>query len=450
MNITTIPGVVIRLGLATGMALSAGGCAEAQTIGNHPATYDAHGILQPWTSWRDALEREVNWYLRCPLTNGYPNFAVMTFMRDDYQPRLDRPDFIPATQNGMGIISYLKYYGWTGSKNQQLITIARAMGDYLVNESLTPDEGKYPRFPRSTGIRLMFPQPPDCGSQADRPHEIQPDKGGIAGYALALLYKQTGDKRYLDQALHTARVLVTNMVEGTDQKSPWPFRVDYRSGEGRGDVGSNQSFTHRLFNELADLGYREFRTPREKLWAWIKNVQIPNAAQDGRLWVQFFEDYDVTTNRNAWAALNAVRYLCEEQSSLDPDWQRDARTLIDFVNRNFTSVWSGVLVCGEQDVDTKPWGGVVSTYGAVLALYSRATGSDEFKGLAWQVMNYALYSIDRDGCPSEAVWKGRRRGGWQEDAHTDKLHNYVDTMNAFPEWAGNGKPKRDGGGGSGN
>jgi len=313
--------------------------------------------------------------------------------------------------------------------------VARAMGDFLVKESLTPNEGKYSRFPRSTGSRLKFPLPPDCGSQADQPYEIQPDKGAIAAYALTLLYQQTQDETYLNQALHTARVLVTNMVDGTDQKSPWPFRVDYRTGVGRGDVASNQSFAHRLFNRLADLGYREFRGPREKLWQWIKTTQIPNAAQDGRLWVQFFEDYDVTTNRNSWAAMNTVRYLCEEQDALDPDWEKDARILIDFVTRNFTSVRSGVLICGEQDVDTKPWGGALSTYGAALAMYARATGSQEFKGIARLALNYGIYSVDFDGCPSEAVWKGRRRGGWQEDAHTDKLHNYVDAMTAFPEWA---------------
>ena len=72
------------------------------------------------------------------------------------------------------------------------------MGDYLVKENLTPDEGKYPRFPRSTGIRLKFPQPPDCGSQADQPYEIQPDKGGIAAYALVLLYEETQGRALLE------------------------------------------------------------------------------------------------------------------------------------------------------------------------------------------------------------------------------------------------------------
>ncbi len=45
----------------------------------------------------------------------------------------------------------------------------------------------------STGSRAQFPLPADSGSQHDQPYEIQPDQGGIAGYALALLYKPTDD-----------------------------------------------------------------------------------------------------------------------------------------------------------------------------------------------------------------------------------------------------------------
>jgi hypothetical protein len=292
----------------------------AQMIGNHPAVYDARGVLQPWTSWSDALDREVNWYLKCPLTNGYPHFVVMTFMDGNYNPRRDRPDCIPAMQNGMGIISYLKYYAWRGRKQPRLLEIARSMGNFLVKENLTPDEGKYPRFPRSTGHRFAFPQPPDCGSQEDKPYEIQPDKGGIAGYSLALHYDETKEQRYLQQAVQTARVLVANMGDGTESKSPWPFRADYRTGAPRGDVASNQSYTLRLFDRLIALDYAEFKAPRERLWNWMKNVQIPNAAKDGMLWVQFFEDYAMTTNRNSWAPLNTARYLCERKEALDREW----------------------------------------------------------------------------------------------------------------------------------
>ena len=86
--------------------------APAQTIGNHPALYDEHGTLLAWTPWRDAIEREVNWYLNCPVEHGYPRFVYTTFMDGNYEPLAENATVIPATQDGMGIISYLKYYAW--------------------------------------------------------------------------------------------------------------------------------------------------------------------------------------------------------------------------------------------------------------------------------------------------------------------------------------------------
>jgi hypothetical protein len=424
----------LRLGaalLAVGLTLTA----AAQVIGNHRAVYAPDGRLLPWTSWRDALEREVNWYLKCPADHGYPRFVAVTFMDGNYEPIANRPSFIPAMQDGMGIISYLKYDAFTGRKDPRVLQTARAMGDYLVKEAVTPDTGKYPRFSRSTGARLRFPQPPDCGSQDDLPYEVEPDKGGLAGYALALLYEETRDETYLNQALQNARDLAANMVEGTAAQSPWPFRVDYRTGAARGAVSGNMSFILRLFDRLIAHGHAEFAPPRERLWTWIKQQQIPNAAKDGSLWVNFFEDHGEPTNRTAWAPLNLARYLIEQREQLDPDWEKDARTLIEFVNRQFVHVVHGVASCGEQDFDQHPWGGIATTYGAVLAMFAHAAGAPEFKLLARQTLNWALYGINDDGCPYDGVWKGGGRGGWQEDAHTDKLHNYVDAMNAFPEWA---------------
>ena len=407
---------------------------HAQKICVHTAKYDRNGILRPWTSWRDALDREMRWYARCPTEHGYPRFVFMTFMDGTYNISKDhKPSFIPAMQNGMGIISYLKYYEFTGRKDPGLLRTARAMGDYLVKEAVTPNEGKYPRFTRSTGWAARFPQPPDCGSQDDRPYEIEPDKGGIAGYALLLLYDATKEPAYLEQALQNARDLAANQQEGTPTGSPWPFRADYRTGEPRGAVSGNMSFILRLYDGLIAHGYPEFRQPRERLWQWIKNVQIPNAAKDGLLWAQFFEDHDDPNNRTAWAPLNMARYLLEQKDALDPDWQRDAKALIDFCISRFTSIVFGVPVCGEQDEDRHPWGGILSTYGAVLALYTRQTGSQEYKGLAYQALNFCLYAIEKDGCPHDIVLRPGR-GGWQEDAHTDKIHNYVDALRAFPEW----------------
>lgn len=408
--------------------------APGQTFGSHKPVYDANGLLLPWTPWVDALEREMNWYLRCPIEHGYPRFVWMTFMDGNYNPIERRPDFIPSMQNGMGIISYLKYYAFKGKQNPKVLAFARLMGDYLTQESLTPDTGKYPRFTRSTGWRGRFPQPADCGSQADKPYEIQPDKGGIAGYALVLLYEETREEKYLRQALQNAKVLAANQTPGDAQHSPWPFRVDCRTGEGRGEVSGNMSYILRLFDKLLDHNYAEFNEPRGKLWSWIKNYQLPNLAKDGLLWVQFFEDHQEPDNRTAWAPLNLARYLLERKSALDPDWKEDSAALIDFVNRRFISIRNGIAICGEQDYDRNPWGGILSNYGAVLAMYCAATGSQEYKAVAYQALNLCMYAVDDDGCPRDSILK-RDRGGWQEDAHTNKVHNILDAIAAFPEWA---------------
>ena len=130
--------------------------AAPKKIGFHTAVYDAQGKLLPWTSWDDALQREVNWYLKCPVDgHGYPLFASTTFMDGQYKP--SRRDNIPCTQDGMGILSYLKYWEYTGRNDQRILTWARKLGDYLVRETLTPNRGAYPRFTRSTGFRMDFP-----------------------------------------------------------------------------------------------------------------------------------------------------------------------------------------------------------------------------------------------------------------------------------------------------
>jgi len=403
------------------------------TIAGHVARFDASGQLMPWTSWTAALDREMNFYQQCPFDHGYPRFACETFLDAAWTPSTARTDIIPATQNGMGILSYLKFYGLRGEQQPAWLATARLMGDYLLEQALTPDAGKYPAFTRSTGKRAQFPQPADCGSQSDRPYEIEPDKGGIAGHALALLFEATGDSKYLVQALHNARVLAANQQAGDAAHSPWPFRVDYRSGEGRGPVSGNMTYILRLFERLMGHGYGEFSGARQSLWQWIKDHQVPSAAAEGSLFAQFFEDHDTPTNRTAWAPLNLARYLLEKRDSVDQDWLSSCRSLIYFVRANFTHQEFGVTVCHEQDEDKQAWGGVNSTYGAVLALYAKAVDSKVLASEARQALNFTLYSIDEQGRPRDLP-QSLNPGGWQEDAHTDVIHNYVDALGAFPHW----------------
>jgi len=425
------PAIVAMLMLA-GLGSAARG-AEQLLIAGHAAQFDAAGKLLPWIEWPTALERELSFYREAPQDHGYPRFVSETFLEGDWTPDPARHDTIPATQNGMGIISYLKLYARSDAQAESELAIARAMGDYLLHEALTPETGSYPRFTRSTGMRGQFPLAADSGSQSDRPYEIEPDKGGIAGYALLLLFRVTHEAAYLDQALHNARVLAAHQARGDAGHSPWPFRVDYRNGLGRGAVSGNMSFILRLYDGLLAQGYGEFRTHRQLLWRWIRGYQIPSAAADGALFAQFFEDHDAPGNRNAWAPLNLARYLLEQRAALDPEWLADAGTLIQFVRRSFTHQELGVTVCHEQDEDLEAWGGVNSTYGAVLALYAKAIDSASLADEAWRALNFTLYNIDEQGRPRD-LFKRPAPGGWQEDAHTDVLHNFLDALQAFPEW----------------
>lgn len=406
---------------------------KPEMIAGHVAKLDAQGHLLPWISWRVAIDREMRFYERARADHGYPIFVTTTFVDGQWQAMPERSDTIPATQNAMGILSYLKYDAYRGGHEAKALAIARQMGDYLLKESLTPDTGKYPRFPHSTGRRDQFPLPSDSGSQADHPYEIEPDKGGVSGYALALLSDATKDPEYFDQALHNARVLAANQRPGDPTHSPWPFRADHRSGAARGAISSDMTYILRLYDVLIARGYTEFEPNRAALWQWIKTQQIASAETDGARFAQFFEDHDTPSNRNAWAPLNLARYLLEKREALDPQWRADTATLIAFVQKNFTHQEFGVTVCHEQDEDHDAWGGVNSTYGAVLAMYAKAIHSTALADQAREALNFTEYAIDEKGRPRDLV-KHDALGGWQEDAHTDVIHNYMDALTAFPEW----------------
>ncbi|MBI4556255.1 MAG: hypothetical protein HY706_01610 [Candidatus Hydrogenedentes bacterium] len=408
-----------------------------EKVGFHAAQYDADGKLIPWTAWRDAIDREMNWYLKCPVNeHGYPIFVFVTHMTDNYTPY--KNDIIPCTQDGMGIISYLKYWEYTGRSNPKVLEWAKKMGDYLVRETLTPDFGVYPRFTRSTGIVTEFPL--KQSSQGDAPfgiNVIQPDKGGIAGYALVKLFDATGDRRYLRQAVHHADCLVKNMRQGNATCAPWPFRVDSVTGRYWGERNGNMVFILRLFDELIAKGQAKYQPARDALWAWIRTYQIPAPdARDANLWIQFFEDYAVEDNRNSWAPLEMARYLIEKKEALDPNWKQNAEKLIQFALQYFSAQQpGGVTTMGEQDTDLKAWGGACSKLGGVAALFYAVGGGEPYKDMAYRNLTWMMYHIDQDGCPAHLTADPKqRRGGWQEDCHTDVVLNFVDAMAAVPEW----------------
>jgi len=89
-------------------------------------------------------------------------------------------------------------------------------------------------------------------------------------------------------------------------------------------------------------------------------------------------------------SITLARYLLAKREGLDPQWRSDSGVLVEFVRKNFTHKEFGISVCHEQDEDKDAWGGVNSTYGAVLAMYAKATGSKKLASEARQALNFAL------------------------------------------------------------
>jgi hypothetical protein len=215
--------------------------------------------------------------------------------------------------------------------------------------------------------------------------------------------------------------------------------VDSVTGEHWGERNGNMVFILRLFDRLIAGGHEEFVEPRNALWTWIREVQIPAPdARDKNHWMQFFEDQSPHDNRTSWAPLEMARYLIEEQERLAPDWKRLAEDCIQFALRNF-SKWEpgGVVTMCEQDIDFRAWGGACSKLGGVAALFYAAGGGDAYGELAFRNLVWMGYHVEKDGRPAEITgyYRRLRTTGWQTDCHTDKLHNFIDAFVAIPIFA---------------
>ena len=266
----------------------------------------------PWTSWNEALDREMNFYQQCPVDHGYPRFVLATFLDGDWIPSPDRTDTIPATQNGMGILSYLKYHALRGKQDPRLLQTARAMGDYLVKETLTPASGQYPAFTRSTGKRDRLPvvrglRLPKRSTVRDRARQGRHRR-------LRLVAAVRGGRRaqILGTGLQNARVLAANQKDG--DAAAFALAVSRRLSQRRrprAGVGKHDLHPAAL-RCAAGAGLRGIRrSARARCGVGSGAIRFPSAAADGALFAQFFEDHDTPTNRTAWAPLNLARYLLE-------------------------------------------------------------------------------------------------------------------------------------------
>lgn len=428
-------------------------CGAPTILGFYTPQCDANGLLLPPPGGvQGAVDHSVQYYALSPrdlpLAHGFPPFVWATFTAGDYIPT--SLDIIAGMQDGMGLIGYLKYYARAkagrGGNATAALDAAIFLGDYLSLWSLTPSQGVWSNVTRSTGINLEWPL--FSSSQGDANFGInciETDRVGMTGYALLKLYEVVPNSRYLTQAIHSARVLAATQVDGNATDAPWPFRVDAVTGAFlNGHKNGESAFPLRLFRALAAPPYSlsEFIQPANRLWAWVRDFQLPTARANvtpaESLFVNFFEDRTTAldNNRNSWTALELARLLIDEREALDPDWMAHVEDIFSYTLALFghpTNIGNATIM-GEQDDDNKPWGGANSKLGGVASKYGCAGGPAFFSEIGkLNAYHIAYFTDPTDGCRSANAYDvnvAPTRGGWTEDAWLDVLHNLVDHLEA--------------------
>jgi hypothetical protein len=165
------------------------------TVGFYKLQCDAHGnIVSPWASVAAALDAEMAWYARSPPAQyGLPTWMYSTFVDGNYSIELPQVPYcvraclypsvawshspnlhsrrqglevIAAMQDGMAIISYLKYWQRMGARADDVtLRLATQVGDFLLTQALTAPVGVYNNVTRSSGFSFEWPE--TCASQDD-------------------------------------------------------------------------------------------------------------------------------------------------------------------------------------------------------------------------------------------------------------------------------------------
>jgi hypothetical protein len=207
---------------------------------------------------------------------------------------LDDPG-IGGDQVAMMLSSLNLYYDYSG--DPAVLADMKAQADLYLAHGLSDPGSRWPHLPFPCNTEKV---PVYDGDLILGKGYTQPDKAGSLGAELVMLYKKTGDAKYLDAAVNIARTLARYVQPGDHNHSPLPFKVHVETGEvgylknEKGEVEarsvytSNWTGTLRLFKELTELGKGDkmaFDKAYRALSAWLQTYPLQN-----NRWGPFFED----------------------------------------------------------------------------------------------------------------------------------------------------------------
>jgi hypothetical protein len=238
------------------------------------------------------------------------------------------------------------------------IDLVRSMLDYQLENGTTPSGWEWEKVPYASADPFQRTYNGATrwerdGMRGDGLHGIEPDKVGELGYGYLLFYEITGEVKYLEAAIHCADALGGHVRDVLDNPSPfaetrtnispWPFRVNARTGVIIDEYCSNVIEPVKLFDELIRIADRiglesekiqKYQRARDLAWKWLYSRNGPIITG---VWNGYFEDIPNDpgqANRVQITPLETAKYLIRHPQ-LDPDMDKNVPALIHWVNSAF-------------------------------------------------------------------------------------------------------------------
>jgi hypothetical protein len=375
--------------------------------------------------------------------NGLPYYMNHQVWRPDFNDRRG----IGGDQFSMALSSWNLYYAYSG--NEIVKEEMKFIADYYLTHSLSPADATWPNIPYPYNT-LIYSGIYD-GDMVIGPGFTQPDKAGSFGLELVKLYKMTStnsypnitDKRYLDTAVKIANTLAEKMVDGDENNSPLPFKVNANSGEigtlknnsgnsqddQLSSYTSNWSGTMELFLNLIELKAGEtwkYEAAFNILLNWMKNYPLKT-----NKWGPFFEDVQGWSDTQINAVTFAQFMMNHPEYFLH--WKTEVKGIFDWVYQTLGNhEWEkyGVVVVNEQTAYRVPGNSHTSRQASAELQYAALTGDKTFVQNATRQLNWTTYMVDNDGknCyPNDEIW--------MTDGYGDYVRHYLRAMSFLPDLA---------------
>lgn len=345
----------------------------------------------------------------------------------------------------------INYYQYTG--DNQYIEIVRGMLDHQLQYGTTPEGWIWEKVPyaSSDAFEKVYQggtRWESDGFRGDGLHGIEPDKIGELGYAYVRFYEITGDKKYLEAGINCANALAkhvrnelpsqSNFAITTTIKSPWPFRLNARTGQIHSEYCSNVLEPYKLFNELLRIkntigldtaAQRKYTYAKDIAWQWLFSKSGPMKTY---IWNGYFEDIpndNLTLNRVHITPVELGKYLIENKPP-DVNLAIDIPSITSWIESVFRDKDFDAIK--EQTWCYEPMGSHSARFGSLCALWYEKTGDIAFKDKAFRYLNYASYMCLPDGFVSVGhTWPG----AWFSDGYSDYIRHFSDALACVPEWA---------------